>query len=318
MSSDLKLLVTIDVEEEGLFNGQYRSGKASVENVTKLSLLDPIFEKLSIRPTLLVSYQVASHKPHQEYLMQLCEKWKGEIGAHLHPWNTPPLQSLPFTHPVPSQLIPKELLKEKLDTLLQTLSQMGVKPHSFRMGRFSLGPKMFSLLEQSEIKVDSSIVPTRKTYGGPEYLVAPVDPYFPDPQDLSASGNSSLLEVPLTVLPIVPGITNFLEKISNAYPASSSIAAWFSQYLGSIPAQPMAVGLNRMKTAVRIHRYRGGNVVVIYFHSSELMPGCSPQHPTQKHVERFLAKMERFLSWVIDDLGVESVTLSGLRNSYFF
>ncbi|MFH0780615.1 MAG: hypothetical protein V2B20_01495 [Pseudomonadota bacterium] len=315
MLSGLKLLVTIDVEEEGLFTGQYSHGKAGVENVLELSLLDPIFQSLNIRPTMLISYQVARHKPHHDYLMKLNEKWKGEIGAHLHPWNTPPIQSLPYTHPIPSQLIPEGLLRSKLATLLEALSVMGVEAQSFRMGRFSLGPKMFSILEQAGILVDSSIVPTRKEYGGPEYLVAPVDPYFPDPQNLSSPGNSLVLEVPLTVLPIIPKLDLALECIVNTFPEFSATASWFSKHVGSLPAQPMLVGINRLKTAVRLHRYRGGTTVTLYFHSSELMPGACPQHPTKRHVEKFLQRIEKFLFWLCEEKGAISMTLSECRKS---
>ncbi|MBU1565766.1 MAG: hypothetical protein KJ630_09065 [Proteobacteria bacterium] len=315
MIPGLKLLVTIDVEEEGLFTGKYSHGEAGVENVPELSLLDPIFQSLNIRPTLLISYQVAKHKPHHDYIMKLNEKWKGEIGAHLHPWNTPPIQSLPYAHPIPSQLMPEELLRSKLETLLGALSAMGVEAQSFRMGRFSIGCKMFSILEQAGILVDSSIVPTRKEYGGPICLVAPVDPYFPDPEDLSSRGNSSVLEVPLTVLPIIPKLDLALECIAKTFPQSSSAASWFLKYIGSLPAQPMLVGINRLKMAVRLHRHRGGTTVTLYFHSSELMPGACPQHPTKRHVEKFLQRIEKFLFWLCEENGAIPMTLSECRKS---
>ncbi len=312
----LKLLVTIDVEEEGLFTGQYLHGEAGVENVLELSLLDPIFRRLHIHPTLLISYQVARHKPHLDYLLGLKEKWQGEIGAHLHPWNTPPIQSLPYAHPIPSQLMPEELLMSKLATLLEALSAMGVEARSFRMGRFSMGPKMFSILRQAGILVDSSIVPTRKEYGGPEYLVAPIDPYFPDPEDLSSRGNSPVLEIPLTVLPIIPKLDLALDWIAKKIPESTAAASWFLKYVGSLPAQPMLVGINRLKTAVRLHRHRNGTTVTLYFHSSELMPGACPQHPTKRHVEKFLQRLEKFLFWLCEEQGAISITLSECRKFY--
>lgn len=316
MIPGLKLLVTIDVEEEGLFTGRYHHGKAGVENVPALSVLDPIFQRLHIRPTLLISYQVARHKPYHDYLLGLKEKWQGEIGAHLHPWNTPPIQSLPYAHPIPSQLIPEELLRLKLATLLEALAAMGVETRSFRMGRFSMGLKMFSILWQAGIRVDSSIVPTRKEYGGPEYLAAPSDPYFPDPEDLSSGGNSPVLEIPLTVLPIIPKLAWALDCIAKKNPESSAAASWFLKYIGSLPAQPMLVGINRLKTAVRLHRHRGGTTVTLYFHSSELMPGACPQHPSKRHVDRFLQRLEKFLFWLCAEQGATSMTLSEYRKFY--
>lgn len=314
--SELKLLVTIDVEEEGLFSNQYKSSDISVENIKELSLLDPIFQRLAIHPTLFVSYQVAKHKPCHDFLMTLREKWHGEIGAHLHHWNTPPLQPLPQNQPVPSQHIPKEILQAKLQTLLQTLSIMGVDARSFRMGRFSLGPKMFSLLDQAGIAVDSSIMPTRREYGGPEYLSAPVDPYFPDPQDLSRHGNAATLEVPVTVLPIFTQLPALFERMADGLPGSRDAVSWFSKHIGSLPAQPMLVGLRRLKTAVRLHRYRGGTTVTLYFHSSELMPGGCPQHQTKGDVKLFVERIEKFLAWLRNDMEAVSMTLLDFRH-YF-
>jgi len=99
----MRLAVTIDVEEEGLFSGAYDARNTPVENVPHLTRLDPIFQEWGIKPTLLVTYRVAEHKPHQELLLALSDKWRGEIGAHLHHWNTPPLEPLPYPQPVPSE-----------------------------------------------------------------------------------------------------------------------------------------------------------------------------------------------------------------------
>jgi len=308
--SKMKVLVTIDVEEEGLFSGQYESANWSVENVLDLSLLDPVFKRFDIRPTLLLTYQVARYKPYHDHILRLCENWKGEIGAHLHPWSTPPIKKLPHSPPIPSQLYPGQLLEAKLETLLSALSVMGVKANSFRMGRFSLGQKMFSILEQSGIGVDSSIVPTRKQYGGPEYLFAPADPYFPDSEHPAAPGSSPLLEVPVTIVPVFSNLHLRLDQLSKKFPRLVTAASWISKYLGSIPAQPKMAPLSVLKSAVRLHRQRGGKVVTIYFHSSELMPGGCPEHPTKKEVDRFVLKIGEFLSWLRNDLGADSMTLT--------
>ena len=140
----MKLAVTIDVEEEGLFLGKYDSGDVPVSNVPELGKLDPLFRQWGIRPTMLVTYPVIRHEPHQDLLLRLREKWSAEIGAHLHHWNTPPLESLPFPQPVPSELMPERLLQAKMENLLEAFKPMGIAPASFRMGRFNMGPKMFS------------------------------------------------------------------------------------------------------------------------------------------------------------------------------
>ena len=112
---------------------------------------------------------------------------------------------------------------------------MGVDPVSFRTGRFNIGPKIFSLLEEIGVRVDSSIAPMRRYYGGPAHLSAPVDPYFPDPQDLSSPGSSPILEVPMTILPLIPRLGAVLERIGDTGLVPDSWISWFSMNLGSLP-----------------------------------------------------------------------------------
>ena len=78
------------------------------------------------------------------------------------------------------------------------------------MGRFNMGPTMFSVLQETDIEVDSSIAPMQRYYGGPDHLIAPTDPYFPDPVDPRCPGSSNLLEVPLTTVPLTRNLGRYL------------------------------------------------------------------------------------------------------------
>lgn len=312
----MKVAVTIDVEEEGLFANRYEPGDAPVNNVGSLRLLDPVFRDWGIRPTLLVSYQVARSAHCRELLLELRDRWQGEIGAHLHPWNTPPLENLPYPEPVPSELIPRELLSSKLNTLLDSISSMGVSPVSFRMGRFNMGPRMFSVLESTGIRVDSSVAPMRKEYGGPNHLSAPTDPYFPDPDSPCSRGTSHILEVPMTIHPVIRGLGAVLERLGKSGFAPDTWIPWVAITLGSIAVQPAWTSLNRLKAGTLLHRGRGGRVLSVFFHSSELFPGGNPKHPTTEHVTRFLKKLNDFFAWLSRHGSAESVTLSDLREDY--
>jgi hypothetical protein len=304
----VKLVVTIDVEEEGLFSGRYESHNVSVKNVAELARLDPVFREWNIKPTLLLAHAVASDECHRDLLLRLKQQWKAEIGAHLHPWCTPPFQHLPHPEPVPSERIPRDLLQAKLESLLQSIRHLGVTPTSFRMGRFNLGPRMFALLEPAGIRVDSSVAPMRRFHDRPDRLAAPTDPYFPDPEELRRPGCSRVLEVPITILPVVPRLDALLDRL----PVPSRWASWLAMHVGSISAQPMHTGLARLKTAVRLHRHRGGQVLTLYFHSSDLMPGGRPQHRTAADVDRFLVRLRDFFAWLHREMPLESFTLSQL------
>jgi hypothetical protein len=180
------------------------------------------------------------------------------------------------------------------------------------MGRFDLGPSLFSLLAEAGIRVDSSIAPTRSEYGGRGYLRAPTNPYFPDPANPWSPGSSTILEVPLTILPLLPGTGRLFERLWDRVPSSRRAVSWASKYLFSLSAQPVAQGIRRLKAAVKLHRRSGGNVVTLFFHSSELTPGISPIHPSEGHVEQFLEKLRVFLAWLRKEMHVESLTLSEL------
>ncbi len=283
------LAVSIDVEEEGLFSNRYETGDVPATNVPELSLLDPIFRALDIRPTLMVSYQAM---------------------------RTPPLQDLPYPEPVPSEMMPRELLVAKLNSLLYLFRGAGIQPVSFRMGRFNIGPKMLSVLSEMGIRVDSSVAPMRKSYGGSTRLYGPVDPYFPDEQDPYRTGSCRILEVPVTIVPLTKRLGFFLEGLGNTALVPEGWISWLAMNIGSLPAQPAWTGLKRLKAAAKLHRARGGKVLSVFFHSSELMPGGYPGHPTYEHVRRFLEKLASFFSWIKKDLAAQSVTLAELAELY--
>jgi hypothetical protein len=312
----LKLVVSVDVEEEGLFTGRYVPGDAPVSNVRRLLDLDPMFRDLGIRPTLLVTYQVARHSGHRAMLAEVAQRWKAEIGAHLHPWNTPPLDGSPQGELTPSEGVPQEVLAAKLQALGDALRPLCGQPLSFRMGRFDMGPRMFSVLERGRIRVDSSIAPLRKKPGGPDHLSAPVDPYYPSQGNPCSAGVSHVLEAPLTIVPLVPWLGAFLERLVGRRALPVSWISWFAMHLGSLPAQPAWTGLRRLKAAARLHKRRDGQVLTLFFHSSELLPGGSPGHLTQAQVDRFLGRLAAFLGWLIADLGLEPATLSEVRDLY--
>jgi hypothetical protein len=308
----MNLVFTIDVEEEGLFSDRYPSGRPPLDNLSSLPLLDPIMDGLDLRPTLLVSYHAARDARGRGLLNALRHRWRAEIGAHLHSWNTPPLVELPHRRPVPSELIPRELLEAKTASLWSALGDMGVEPTSFRMGRFNLGPAMFSVLQATSITVDSSVAPMRRYYGGPDHLGAPADPYYPDPADPTRPGGSDILEVPLTILPVLPGAGALFRRLASTPRVPPGWVAWAARELASLPAQPAWTGLRRLKAACRLHRRRGGRTVTVLIHSSELMPGGYPRHPGRTQVERFLQRLQAFLSWLRTDLQAEPLTLSEL------
>ncbi len=367
----MKLAITIDVEEEGLFAGRYSRTPSGVENIMQLHRLEFISREFGLPLTLLTTYQVAQDPAACDILADWRDRHRAEIGAHLHPWNTPPFRYLPFPEPVRSGQFPRDLLRDKLATLVEAVEKgLGLKPTSFRMGRFDAGPQVFSLLPEFGIRVDSSIAPMRQEVGGPDHFLTPADPFYLRP---AGPEGPALLEAPLTIVPVWTRGASWIYWLSRYLAArekpgevdSEGMAAglpfpgptlqlssqtpsrgWGREFegagrglrplapsrkmpftevsargerlrfafakIGATGPQPTMFPLFSMCLAARLHRCRGGRIMVIYLHSSELLPGASPQFPTEAAVGRLLNKIKTFLAWLSRTGPVTGVTLSGL------
>ena len=99
----MKLVISIDVEEEGLFSGLYPRTPPGVTNVAELARLAFIPRDFGLPLTLLVTYRVARDPAACRVLAQWRDRFGAEIGLHLHHWNTPPFADLPDPEPVASE-----------------------------------------------------------------------------------------------------------------------------------------------------------------------------------------------------------------------
>ncbi|MCE5244746.1 MAG: hypothetical protein LLF99_16275 [Desulfobacteraceae bacterium] len=308
----MKIAVTVDVEEEGLFSGRYPREPAGVRNVEALRRLEFIPREFGFPLTLLPTYPVCRDPRCREILAEWRDRRGAEIGAHLHPWNTPPFADLGLPEPIPSDLLPSDLLREKLETLLATVErEFGLRPQSFRMGRFDLGRQVSALLPEHGIKLDSSIVPARRVPDGPDHFLAPERPYLLE----SSSGGRAVLEAPLTLVSVFPRARERLYSLASVLRPEKA-AMLFSAYRSVAVAgiQPAWFPLSSMKLAVRLHRRRGGRVLVMFLHSSELLPGATPGFRTGAAVERLVSKLRSFLHWLVRTSSVEGIVLSGLSS----
>jgi hypothetical protein len=307
----MKLVISIDVEEEGLFCGHYPRTPSGVTNVAELERLEFIPREFGLPLTLLVTYQVARDPAACQVLTQWRDCYKTEIGVHLHPWNTPPFLDLPDPEPVPSERLPRELLRDKFANLLsQIRTNLEVAPVSFRMGRFDAGPQVWGLLPEFGLAVDSSVAPLTPKGAEVGHFLAPADPFV-----LKVPGPKSLLEVPITMVPVLAGTPGFMMRLAAALPSAWGRRLRNSfRYVGAAGVQPAWYPLASMQLAARLHRRRGGQVLTMFFHSSELKPGASRLFPTEAAVQQFVGKIRMFLTWLMQTGPVQGVTLAELRD----
>jgi hypothetical protein len=296
----------VDVEEEGLFSGQYPRQAPGVANVARLERLAFVSREFGIPLTLLPTYPVVRDSAAAGVLRHFQEDLGAEIGAHLHPWNTPPFMDLGEPEPVPAARLPRSLLAEKLAHLADAVASVaGIRPRSFRMGRFDLDADLFPLLAEQGFAVDGSLVPLRVKRGGPDHLLAPAEPFV--------TAGADLVEAPLTVVPVW----------ARAPEAVSGLGRWLPQFWAArlrenfrfvlaVGIQPTMFSLPAMRLAARLHRRRGGRTLHLFLHSSELLPGANPQFPSEAAVDRLVGRIRAFLSWLRKTGFIRGLTLSAL------
>ena len=305
--SPLRVVVSLDVEEEGLFSGSYASRGCSVQNVALLQRLAPLSDELGFPLTLFCAHTVLTDAAACRTLEKLRDHHGAEIAAHLHHWSTPPLDAHSGSGTPPrTHTLDRDLLRRRLATLLEAGRRFDGAPlTSFRMGRWDLKNCVRPLLAEQGITLDSSVCPLRQHKGGPDHFLAPADPYWVDG---ATPDGTPLLEAPITQIPLLRPLPALWRALIRDIPRRDAFHFW-----GALSANPFWHNARVMRAAARLHHARGGKVLSIFWHSSELMPGGSPQTPDQRASDAHFEKIFAFFRWLRQRLPVQGVTAAQLR-----
>jgi hypothetical protein len=270
-------VLTIDTEEEWDWSGPFPQQNANVENIDKLPAFHSICEDLGIRPTYFVDYAVSDNANAVAKMQTFTAKGNCEIGAHLHPWCNPPYFGEVGEAESHVVNLPAEQVSQKLDVLIASLETgFGIKPKSFRTGRWGIDKKVMALLIQSGINVDSSVYPFYKneyfSCGGASSL-----PYWPDLNDPLLHGSQdTLYELPVTVGFNRPQFT-LANQIHTAFATPPlnwtrfNGLAWHTHLLRKTYLCPELSSTQDMLTLCDTVIKKGYPVLHMYMHSSSLL-----------------------------------------------
>ncbi|MHC1790750.1 polysaccharide deacetylase family protein [Solidesulfovibrio sp.] len=317
--ASLAVVISLDVEEEGLFSGTYPREGAGLANISELSRLEFLPAACGLPLTYLCDYPVLASGPCRDILSGLLARHGGELGAHLHPWNTPPFPDMPWPEPVSTAVMPLEIFRAKLDSLQTAVRAFCGQPaRSFRMGRWNLFRRAMAVLPEAGFTVDSSVAPLRHVAGGPDHFLAPADPYWVQP---AGAAGPRLLEVPTTQVPLFPGSPRLAYALARGLGRrrpglGDAVLGGFMKTL-VLGVNPVWMPEATMKLAALTHVRRGGKVLTLFWHSSELLPGGSPHFPDRAAVDAFIDKVRRFAGWLRRTFDVRGVTLGELAGPGF-
>jgi hypothetical protein len=305
LASDAVLLVaSIDTEED---NWRPTRDGIRIENIRELPALQRFLVGLGLRPTYFADHPVASEPWSAAILREIAESGAAEIGAHLHPWNTPPLDEALLPRNSMLKNLAGELQGRKLRVLRDALAAAtGRAPTSFRAGRFGLGPETVSELIGCGFRVDSSVTPWidwEEFDDGPDFRGAPQGCYRiragQDPR--TPAGDGALLELPLSC-----GFTRrpfgWRAAAHGALRRSALRRlplAGLASRLGIVRRVTLTPEGESVETLLQLAERlleQGERFLQLFWHSPSLVPGLSPFVTSAADRDRLFATIDAFVN----------------------
>jgi hypothetical protein len=311
------LLVAIDTEGDNQWSAEARRHQ-TFANIHALGRLHEFFERHSIRPTYVVTYPVVKDRRSADVLRGIVARGTAEIGAHHHAWETPPCEPADVDRHPYALSLPLSQFDAQLASLTTAITEaVGARPVSYRSGRFGFSATHVSSLEAQGYQIDSSVAPLfyEAHKQGPDFVGAPLTPYYLSYDDATKPGTSSVLELPIScgLNRRVPG---FIERAYARAPwpyttkrilrlARIARVRWLRpSYSSSADMLALANQLAR----------RGVPALNLLFHSSEAIVGGSPYNRTESELDAFFDRLSRFFRFATKHLAAEPMTFTEFRN----
>lgn len=289
-------LITMDTEGDNLWS---KPASPTTENSKFLPRFQDLCERNGLKPTWLTNWEMANCPVFHEFGRDVQRRNMGEIGMHLHGWDTPPLVPLTANdskyHPYLFEF-PEPLMREKIRNATGLLEErFETKMVSHRAGRWGFTSQYARLLAEFGYRIDCSVTPhvswasvggDPKGSGGRDFTHYPAVPYFMDLDDIRREGNSTLLEAPMSIVRKYP----FAQPIESYVPlVRRYVNRVFPAVVWMRPTGRNRRFLLEMLDQAREERWP---YVEFMLHSSELMPGCSPTFPNDASIERLYEDLE--------------------------
>lgn len=309
-----RLFVVVDTEEEFDWEAPFDARNVAVENIQHQALAQAIMDGYGIVPTYVIDYAVASSPAAAGVLRSFSESGRCEIGAHLHPWVTPPYQSYTDEfHSYPGNLLPA-LERQKLDHLTIKIEEaFGHRPTIYKAGRYGIGPSTFRILADLGYMADLSVV-SRTSFSsrsGPDFTKMPPGP---------SEGPYGIIELPLSVhyagvlSPAGPLLQRLGDKVNSRHvPIIGALSRL--GLLSRLRLTPEGHSLRDMVRLTRTALKRGERYFMLSYHSSSLLPGGNPYVRNASDRAEFLFRLGRYFEFFISGCGGRSERITSVVRS---
>ena len=292
--------ITIDTEGDSLWNNP-NINDIKTENVLWIPRFQELCEKYGFIPIWLTDYEIIKDKRFVEYIKEKNKLGLCEVGIHVHARNNPPLFTLdgeidnagaylveyPYNIMKDKFIYLKDLLEEKLDCKIVT----------HRAGRWALNEDYIRLLEEVGIKYDCSVTPGldwSNCFG--------ITPNSKGSDNTSSKrgvqrigNNKKIIEYPVSIYSceklILPNNLKFRNLLKCVYHYGKHSKIWLRPNSDN--------NLNEMKYILDKAVENNEEYVEFMIHSSELMPGGSPNFTSNEAIEELYVRMNSLFEYAI-------------------
>lgn len=282
-------IITIDTEGDNLWDrATTKKGlrEISTENARYIERFQTLCRKYNFYPTYLVDYEMIMDDDFVSQLKWWSDNEECEVGMHMHAWNTPPIDKLPFYsfgHNPYAGEYSKEVLSEKMKLLTELISEkIGIEPKSHRGGRWYIDDWYIEELKKLGYEVDCSITPGvswKKTRGNKIY-----GPDYSNYSMKSFRMNNGIMQVPPTI--IAPSLMKRIRLVKEKpyeYEEIMNSRIWL---------RPNGNNLEDMLYIVKNQKNSSNDYLEFMIHSSELMPGGSPTFKNEEEIKKLYNDLE--------------------------
>lgn len=308
------LSVVIHTEEEFDWGKPHDRNATGVAHMRHIGRAQAVFDEFGIVPNYVVDYPIASRADAIEPLKDFADAGRALIGAHLHPWVSPPHdEEVNARNSYPGNL-PRALEAEKLRRLTDRIeASFGSRPRTYLAGRYGFGPNTAEILEELGYQVDiSPAVPIDfSSDGGPDYSGYTSDPFWIGGRLLGLPGTGGYVGRLRT------GGTALYRQVTRPLLRRTKLAGLVARLglLERIRLSPEDYSEPEMRRLTRALLHDGMRVFVFSFHSPSVMPGGTPYVKNQADLDHFLGKCRRYFDFFFGELGGVAMTPLGIRDT---
>lgn len=297
------LFVVVDTEAEFDWSRPMDRMDAGVGAIQHLDRGQAVFDRYGLRPVYVVDYPVTTNPDSVATLRAILDRGGCEIGAHLHPWTTPPFaEPLSDRNSYPGNL-PRALEFEKMTNLIQAIERsFGVKPLFYKAGRYGFGPNTAAILAELGIRVDFSFLPgadLRRKHG-PDFRGVQPSLYW--------LHNPSLVAAPMTrstvgFLPPLGRTADWLDRtrLGRHVPLRSVLARL--RLSDTITLTPEGVTTAEQIRLIRSLLRRGQRQFILHYHSPSLAAGNTSYAPDETAVAGLVQSLSDVCTYFFDEVG---------------